>query len=181
MTLTIDIPPGLCHCGCGQRTRIARSTRRERGWIKGEPIRYVHGHHGRLLPSGWVEKPGPLETPCKVWTGTIASDGYPRRRGEDTTMVHRQRWIARNGPVPAGMELEHRCQDRACVEEGHLDLITVHVKVLRSRLTKLAAEQVAEIRSLAGCCTQREIARRFGIGQSQVSRIVNRQSRWEVA
>ncbi len=38
---------GLCECGCGQHTRLAYRNDKERGWIKGEPIRYVNGHYWR--------------------------------------------------------------------------------------------------------------------------------------
>ena len=35
---------GYCHCGCGQKTNIALQTDRRRGHIKGEPMRFIHGH-----------------------------------------------------------------------------------------------------------------------------------------
>ena len=37
----------LCECGCGQPTPLATRNRAERGWVKGEPLRYINGHHGR--------------------------------------------------------------------------------------------------------------------------------------
>lgn len=39
----------LCECGCGRRTRIAGKTDSERGTIRGEPRRYIHGHNPRVL------------------------------------------------------------------------------------------------------------------------------------
>lgn len=38
---------GICECGCGQRTRLAPVSDRSKGWIKGEPLRFVLGHHLR--------------------------------------------------------------------------------------------------------------------------------------
>jgi hypothetical protein len=38
-----------CQCGCGQPTPIAKTTRTEHGWVKGQPIRFVHGHHTRVM------------------------------------------------------------------------------------------------------------------------------------
>jgi hypothetical protein len=35
---------GYCECGCGQETERAAQTRVDRGWIKGEPKRFVRGH-----------------------------------------------------------------------------------------------------------------------------------------
>jgi hypothetical protein len=48
-----DIPYGYCHCGCGEKPLIAPQTRKARGWVKGEPQRYIAGHHARKVP-----KPG---------------------------------------------------------------------------------------------------------------------------
>jgi hypothetical protein len=36
--------PKPCECGCGLPAPIASRTRRSRGAVKGEPLRYVYGH-----------------------------------------------------------------------------------------------------------------------------------------
>lgn len=41
------VPFGFCQCGCGQKTRLARQSVTRLGHIKGQPIRYVSGHHNR--------------------------------------------------------------------------------------------------------------------------------------
>jgi hypothetical protein len=41
----------LCECGCGEPAPIATMTSRRSGWVKGEPVRFVHGHHART-PEG---------------------------------------------------------------------------------------------------------------------------------
>lgn len=38
----------LCECGCGLPTKIATRNRIQRGQIKGQPIRYIHGHSGNF-------------------------------------------------------------------------------------------------------------------------------------
>jgi hypothetical protein len=35
---------GYCECGCGQRTKLAPFTRKDRGWVAGQPMRFAHGH-----------------------------------------------------------------------------------------------------------------------------------------
>lgn len=55
--------PKLCECGCGQPAPIATKTDAARGYVAGEPRRFVAGHHGRALrlvlappnPSGLCE------------------------------------------------------------------------------------------------------------------------------
>lgn len=38
-------PSGLCMCGCGRATAIAKVSRTERGDVRGHPVRFIHGHH----------------------------------------------------------------------------------------------------------------------------------------
>ncbi len=37
-------PYGFCHCGCGQKTNLARDTNPKRGDIKGQSVKYIKGH-----------------------------------------------------------------------------------------------------------------------------------------
>ena len=46
----------LCQCGCGQPAPIAPRNNKRRGWIKGQPIRFIWGH-GRRKPIN-VRHPG---------------------------------------------------------------------------------------------------------------------------
>jgi len=39
-----EIPFGYCHCGCGERTRIAPTNNTEHGWVRGYPILFINGH-----------------------------------------------------------------------------------------------------------------------------------------
>jgi hypothetical protein len=38
---------GLCLCGCGLPTTISRCNDTRRGWVKGQPRDYRHGHASR--------------------------------------------------------------------------------------------------------------------------------------
>lgn len=35
----------LCECGCGKATRLASKTRADRGHVRGQPLRFIAGHH----------------------------------------------------------------------------------------------------------------------------------------
>lgn len=37
----------LCECGCGDPAPIAARTKLSHGYVKGEPCRFIHGHHAR--------------------------------------------------------------------------------------------------------------------------------------
>lgn len=49
-------PSGLCMCGCGQKTSIAKQSDARRGWVRGEPISYVSGHNQRNSGAGKVRR-----------------------------------------------------------------------------------------------------------------------------
>jgi hypothetical protein len=44
----IMIPKGICQCGCGRETNLARQNNEKWGHIKGEPVRFIAGHQGNL-------------------------------------------------------------------------------------------------------------------------------------
>jgi hypothetical protein len=116
---------GLCLCGCGERTQIARYNFPARGWVKGQPRRYVVGHNARVsLPEQFwrhVQKTGS----CWLWTGTTAAHGYGQmRRGGRTLPAHRVSYELLVGPIPPGLHIDHLCRVRACVNPAHLEAVT---------------------------------------------------------
>jgi hypothetical protein len=44
-----SVGAGLCQCGCGRQTPVAPQTDRRKGWIKGQPLRFLKGHGGCRL------------------------------------------------------------------------------------------------------------------------------------
>ena len=101
--------------------------------------------------------------------------------------AHRIAWMAVNGPIPEGGQVLHRCDNRACIRASHLflgdNLDNVRDRVMRMRSArKLSDEEVADIRRLYSRYGTRlggtglsgkELSERYGVGRSQISRIVN--------
>lgn len=60
---------------------------------------------------------------CIYYTGTDTADGYPRWRhkpGARQTYTHVWSYLAFVGPIPDGMQVDHRCHTEA-VERGECD------------------------------------------------------------
>lgn len=69
---------------------------------------------------------------CWLWTASKKSNGY----GEywDKGKLHRAHkflWEKLNGPVPTGLQLDHLCRVRSCVNPKHLEAVTSRVNLLR--------------------------------------------------
>src|SRR5688572_2474751 len=100
---TQEIPYGYCHCGCGEKTKIATQTDPRFGHVKGEPIRYINGHTSRLPPEQrfwkWVDKRAADE--CWLWTTSVNRKGYGKIRINHKNMLaHRVSWEMAFGPIP---------------------------------------------------------------------------------
>jgi hypothetical protein len=55
------------------------------------------------------------ESGCWIWMGGLNSSGYG---------PHRRFWERANGRVPAGLEIDHRCEVECCVCPGHMRPVT---------------------------------------------------------
>ena len=72
------------------------------------------------------------ESGCWIWTAGRNSDGYGTfndgvRRGVG---AHRFAYLHYVGPIPEGLELDHLCRVRSCVNPDHLEAVT-HAENIR--------------------------------------------------
>jgi hypothetical protein len=67
----------------------------------------------------------PVEAPCLEWPGGKTGGGYGcLRAGGKVVLVHRIVIEASCGPIPAHLEVDHLCRNRACYRLDHLELVT---------------------------------------------------------
>lgn len=170
-------PSGLCMCGCGAITSVSKRSDLAKGLVGGTHVRYVRGHEHRATgPTYLIEDRG-YKTPCHVWQRTTSRDGYAHGKiGDTVRRIHIAEWEAVNGPVPEGMQLDHLCRVRACINPEHLEPVTAKVNVQRGLNAVIGADDVRAIRRLYPTVNQNQLAKRFGVSQAQIWRILHRRS-----
>lgn len=69
---------------------------------------------------------------CWLWTGTTHKEGYGIiKRDRQPWKAHRLAYTLLVGPIADGLELDHLCRIRLCVNPDHLEPVTKRVNVLR--------------------------------------------------
>jgi len=119
-------------CGCEPRGVGRRNTWCRR--CKSEWQRQYRAGKVRFKP---VPSPVPDANGCLVWQGSIAKNGYGRQADGKGNVgyAHRRAWEAVNGPIPAGLTIDHLCFNRACVNVAHMEVVTRAENTRRARRT----------------------------------------------
>lgn len=64
------------------------------------------------------------------------STGYHRVKHDGNRMMtHRAVYELLAGPIPEGLQLDHLCRNRNCINPDHLEPVTIAQNLLRSNLT----------------------------------------------
>ena len=89
-----------------------------------------------ILPDRFTSRilltPGPLPTPCHVWTGALDRKGYGKFWWNGKTVkTHRLVYQLRVRVVSQEELLDHLCRNHACCNEIHLEPVTNKVNTLR--------------------------------------------------
>lgn len=165
---------GLCKCGCGQKTNLARNTDRTKGLVKGQPVRFIVGHNRRPGPDYIVD---PV-TGCHLWQGAKTPDGYGQLRVKGKTLTaHIHFYTQKYGPVPSGKELDHfHCDNRGCCNADHVRPVTHTENIRRGKVAKLTFEEAREIRELGakpGGVRARDLGTIYGVDRNTIYRVLN--------
>lgn len=77
---------------------------------------------------GPLEKYVEDENGCWLWTGASNVKGYGKHGQK---MAHRVVYELLVEPIPAGLQIDHLCRVRSCVNPRHLQPVTPRVNTLR--------------------------------------------------
>lgn len=87
---------------------------------------------------------------CWEWTGGKVGRGYGAAYVDGVQRpAHRVAYEELRGPVPDGLDLDHLCRNRACVNPDHLEPVSRRVNLLRSPIT-LTARKAAQVECVNG-------------------------------
>jgi len=130
---------------------------------------------------------------CWPWKGKVEKSGYARTlvgSGEDRQhwLCHRLAWMIANGPIPDGLDVCHKCDNRRCCNPACFFLGTQRDN-MQDAVSKrrhaygernggggvLTPDAVRLIRFFRGIHTQQELADATGVTQSIVSKVQRRE------
>ena len=132
------------------------------------------------------------ESGCILWAGCKNAAGYgvfsSGKNWSRNRLAHRIAYERKNGPIPEGLKVLHRCDNPPCINPDHLFLGTdadnVADKVAKGRgasgerngHSKLKASMVLEIREqhATGEYTHKDLSHKHRISRTIITRIVNR-------
>lgn len=100
----------------------------------------IYFGHEPPLERWWnYVSPCPI-TGCWWWLGYHNWAGYPLF-GPNRDSVNAHRWYYHNHvkPVPEGMDLDHLCRNRGCVNPDHLEIVTHRENMMRSNAVSAIA------------------------------------------
>lgn len=116
-----ELPPLTCVWpGCETRTRHrAMCPEHFEQWDELWPLKRSDSPEARLRSRTFTTDG------CWYWLGTLSHDYYGNFKvGDLKTKVHRAVWLIKNGEIPEGLQVDHKCHVTYCVRPDHLRLAT---------------------------------------------------------
>lgn len=118
---------GICpvpDCGRPLRGPLYCNRHRKRYARYGDPLAFGSGRRYPTPEERFWPKVNKTET-CWLWTGYVDNDkGYGRFAYPGGTLAHRFAYELLVGPIPDGLQVDHKCRVKSCVNPDHLQAVT---------------------------------------------------------
>lgn len=147
----------------------------------------------------FLQKIAPIDkNGCMLWTGNQYWDGYGKfhiREIQDgqpywkTVRAHRYAWELKNGPIPIGIYVCHKCDNPLCINVEHMFLGTQKDNLsdmaskkrstigTKNPMAKLTDNDIKDIRKMyKDGKTQQHIAKIYSLSRSNVGLIVTHET-----
>lgn len=95
------------------------------------PVEEAQPTHGFCAERFWP-KVMLGESGCWLWTASVSTAGYGQFwTGRRIAAAHRIAYEEFVGPIPEGLQLDHLCRNRGCVNPAHLEPVTCRENLMR--------------------------------------------------
>ena len=189
----MDSLQGYCQCGCGQKTKLSDRNEKRRGYVKGEPRKFITGHNRTIsiLDERYYKI---LENSCWEFTGCInKANGYGSISYRSKQMTaHRAFYLFYKGQIPEKYVIDHLChkansncpggklcQHRRCVNPNHLEAITVGENVHRGQKSIMDKDKIEVAKAMNKIFSYAKIAKIFGVSTGCIQHAIERDY-WKV-
>lgn len=119
-------------CDRSVRSRGWCNCHYQRWWVNGDPLQ-IKNNRGVPVLDRFMKKVTVCESGCWLWGGVVTRGGYGMFWPDETgTPAHRWSYEHHVGLIPQGLQIDHLCRVRRCVNPAHLEPVTAKENQIRS-------------------------------------------------
>ena len=118
------------------KKNISKGLTGHKGWCQGLGIKRFWGNVSKS------------ENGCWEWLAAKRNGYGILTINDKTKMAHNISYEMLKGPIPRGLELDHLCRNRACINPDHLEPVTRKTNILRGQ--GLAAQNAQKTHCVNG-------------------------------